>query len=128
MKKTVVLVFSVLVILGFTACGSTKVQKDNQELEPPVVERLFADWQYRGFGSEYPEWAEDVLLAGGDNDNLVILAQGESVDFCKVLANEKSAEESPEKLIAETWVMINRAYQGFESETDYYYIKMYQKY
>lgn len=128
MKKTLFFVFSVLAFLGFTACGSTKAQKNASELEPPVEELLFADWQYRGFGSEYPQWAEQIVLGNHDSNNIVILVQGESVDFCKVLADGKSAALPQEKLIAETWVMINPSYETFESENDYYYIKMYQQY
>ena len=63
-KKTVLLF---LVSLFFVSCASTgagKSAKGDDIFEAPP---LFLDWQYRGFGQEYPQWAEELLKKRGSN-------------------------------------------------------------
>ena len=58
MKK---ILFLLMLCLFITACASTgagKSAKGDDIFEAPP---LFLDWQYRGFGQEYPQWAEDAL-------------------------------------------------------------------
>ena len=112
------------ILFAFLFVGCASVEKGNKSQTEEVFEeqRLFSDWQYSGFGSEYPQWAEAVVLGQG-TEYFVVMAEGESVDLCKVLADEKSAQEDEEKLVSEIWVKINQNYEGFENP--YFYIKLY---
>ena len=125
-----------LLTIVFSGCASKGKPEDEDiilEAEPVVL--FFSDWQYSGFGSEYPQWAEAFLLGQNQNnlsqnqDLIVITADGENVDICKFLADEKSSEFSAENLVNETWVIINQNYEGFENPytNPYVYIKIYKK-
>ena len=125
-----------LLTIVFSGCASKKQPEDvDIILEAEPVELFFSDWQYSGFGSEYPQWAEAFLLGQNQNnlsqnqDLIVITADGENVDICKFLADEKSSEFSAENLVNETWVIINQNYEGFENPytNPYVYIKIYKK-
>ena len=64
-----------------------------------------------------------------DQELIVITADGENVDICKTLADERSSELPAENLVNETWVIINPDYEDFENPytNPYVYIKIYKK-
>ena len=135
-KKHIYLFFIMLLTVVFSGCASKDRPEDKDIiLEAEPVELFFSDWQYSGFGSEYPQWAEAFLLGQAQNESsqeqelIVITADGKNVDICKILADEKSAGFPAENLINETWVIINPEYEGFENPytNPYVYIKIYKK-
>ena len=113
-KKTVLLF---LVSLFFVSCASTgagkSAQGDDVFVEPP----LFLDWQYKGFGQEYPQWAEDALKEG---DSAAITIQfSENLDM--LIPHEY---EETEENVKQTWVYIDPYYEEYEER--YVYITLRQ--
>ncbi len=109
-KKTVLLF---LVSLFFISCASTGAGRtgssDDVFEEPP----LFLDWQYKGFGEEYPQWAEDALK---EADSAAITIQfGENLDM--LIPHEyEEADGNTEKQI---WVYIDPYYEEYEERYAY---------
>ena len=135
MKKKLYTSFFVwLVILGalffLTGCASTDKSRDPaKDVVPPP---LFEDWQYRGFGSEYPAWCEVVLLNDdhwneeiepffpeiqGNLDNLYCMRiAADSVDICSATLTNEELIKMADRVIARTWVKINPYYEEFDRE------------
>ena len=119
-----------LLTIAFSACASKARAEDQDMILEAQPVPLFLDWQYSGFGSEYPQWAEAFLLGQALEPELVgIIADGENVDICKSLADQESSAFDDQNLINESWVVINPSYQAFENPytNPYVYIKIYKK-
>ena len=118
-KKTVLLF---LVSLFFISCASTgagnSAKGDDVFEEPP----LFLDWQYRGFGQEYPQWAEDALKAG--ESSTVTIQFGQNLDMLIPHEYEETeeAEQNAENIVKQTWVYIDPYYEDYEER--YVYIRV----
>ena len=129
---------------GCASKGVKSVAGSSDEFEQD--NRLFSDWQYKGFGSEYPVWAETVLSGDEEsiysyfsefnelNKPIIITTQDSNLDICKILADEKCSQMSltdEENLVTETWVKINpRVSANSDSEgveNPYIYIKLYSR-
>ena len=101
--------------LFITACASTS--SDSQEVEEePQIPQLFSDWQYRGFGQEYPLWAE-AALNEGDSETIEIRF-GQNIDM--LIPHE--SEELESNVVKETWVYIDPYYEEYEER--YAFIRM----
>ncbi|MBO4532080.1 MAG: hypothetical protein J5726_00070 [Treponema sp.] len=118
-----------------TGCASTK--KQDSALKTPEDIQRFDDWQYRGFGKEYPEWAQLVLdekfeelkdyfsyINKDGLDLCVIKVDGTDSDMCRHKINEVSYTEEEAWLIEETWVRLNEQYYG-QLENPYVYIRIF---
>ena len=117
-KKTVLLF---LVSLFFVSCASTgagKSAQDDVSEAPP----LFLDWQYKGFGQEYPQWAEDALKEG--ESSTVTIQFGQNLDMLIPHEYEETeeAEENTENVVKQTWVYIDPYYEDYEER--YVYIRV----
>ena len=117
-KKTVLLF---LVSLFFVSCASTGAGKSAQGdvFEAPP---LFLDWQYKGFGQEYPQWAEDALKEG--ESSTVTIQFGQNLDMLIPHEYEETeeAEENAENVVKQTWVYIDPYYEDYEER--YVYIRV----
>jgi hypothetical protein len=123
-------------LLMLTGCASTnKSDSILQEQEFSVVR--FDDWQYRGFGKEYPEWVELVLdekhaeleeyFSDINKDGLelcVVKVEGSDSDMCRHKITELSYSEEEAWMIEETWVRLNSDYYG-QLENPYVYIRIF---
>ena len=112
-KKTVLLF---LVSLFFISCASTGAGRtgssDDVFEEPP----LFLDWQYKGFGEEYPQWAEDALKEA--DSSAITIQFGENLDM--LIPHEyEEVDGNTEKQI---WVYIDPYYDEYEKR--YAYIRV----
>ncbi|MCR4900084.1 MAG: hypothetical protein K5907_04625 [Treponema sp.] len=105
-------VFSVSMLI-FSCAGTSGAKADKKHPQAPVV-RAFDDWQYKGFGKEYPEWAELALegkteelqkyFSHEDMELVIVTAEGVDSDMCRHLIAEKSYSEEEAWLVEETWV------------------------
>lgn len=147
MRKTL---FLLLLCILITGCASKGSNDSEQIIEESEEIFLFSDWQYRGFGQEYPLWAESALkndiqslieffpeLEGKESQIEITVQFGKNVDMLTnhetvkndVLPEEEVLEDldAPEtlpaaKVYAETWVYINPDYNEYED--NYAYIKI----
>ena len=140
MKKnlcTANLIRLVLAAAVFFVSGCASTKKQDSALKTPEDIQRFDDWQYRGFGKEYPEWAQLVLdekfeelkdyfsYINKDGLNLcVIKVDGTDSDMCRHKINEVSYTEEEAWLIEETWVRLNEQYYG-QLENPYVYIRIF---
>ena len=113
MKTKVCAIIAALFIecLLITGCASTDSGKNPQDIQEP--ELLFLDWQYKGFGQEYPLWAEDVLKEGASET--VDIKFGEDLDM---LIPHESEETAPD-IKAQIWVYIDPYYEEYEERYAY---------
>ena len=129
MKK---IIFLLVLSLFVTGCASTGGNKSDNSSDIVSEPGLFADWQYRGFGQEYPLWAEAALnndtpslinffpqLEGKENQLKIIIRSASDVD----LLLQSSQPESESGVLDEIWVYIDPYYEEYEDR--YYYIKIY---
>lgn len=120
----------------FTGCASTNKADSGFDTLNQAAPR-FDDWQYRGFGKEYPEWAQLVLdekfeelkdyFSSINKDGLdlcVIKVDGTDSDMCRHKINEVSYSEEEAWMIEETWVRLNEQYYG-QMENPYVYIRIF---
>ncbi|MBO4630092.1 MAG: hypothetical protein J5687_09100 [Treponema sp.] len=118
MKK---ILFLPMLCLFITACASTGAGKSAQDdvFEAPP---LFLDWQYKGFGQEYPQWAEDALKEG--ESATVTIQFGQNLDMLIPHEQEEAeeAEENAENVVKQTWVYIDPYYEDYEER--YVYIRI----
>ena len=121
-----------LISLFLSACASKAGSKDKTQGDLEAQPLLFADWKYKGFGQEYPLWAEAVLKGeverAGDLLGLSLLS-GEAVAYkADVYYGEnldillKYEDPSDENLIKETWCYLDSYYE--QSENKYVYITL----
>ena len=110
MKKTVLLL---LIGLLFAGCASTGAGKNTEPEDVFEEPRLFADWQYKGFGQEYPQWAEDLLKQGASPT--VEIHFGQNLDM--LIPHEY--EEAQENGVKQIWVYIDPYYEGYEERYAY---------
>ena len=64
MKNKVIVILNLVtffVCLLFFGCASNGSLKGKSLEELETKPSLFADWKYKGFGQEYPLWAEAVI-------------------------------------------------------------------
>lgn len=144
------ILFLLLLCILITGCASKGSNDSEQTIEESEEIFLFSDWQYRGFGQEYPLWAESALkndiqslieffpeLEGKESQIEITVQFGKNVDMLTnhetvkndVLPEEEVLEDldAPEtlpaaKVYAETWVYINPDYNEYEE--NYAYIKI----
>lgn len=133
---------AVLCILFLTSCASAgRTDNDKSSSDSLAPEPLFSDWQYRGFGNDYPYWCESVLkeedvsalaaffpeIDGHEKDVNITVSYGMNLDMCTLADHGEVLEISnlSAKLIAKSWVMINPVYEDFSYP--YIYIRLYLK-
>ena len=108
------LLFSCLFATGCASTGAGKgAETEDAFVEPP----LFLDWQYKGFGQEYPQWAEDALKEGASA--AITIQFGENLDM--LIPHEY---EETEENVKQTWVYIDPYYEEYEER--YVYITLRQ--
>ena len=119
MKK---ILFLLILCLFITACASTGAGKSAQDDDVFVEPPLFLDWQYKGFGQEYPQWAEDALKEG--ESSTVKIQFGQNLDMLIPHEYEETeeAEENVENVVKQTWVYIDPYYEDYEER--YVYIRI----
>lgn len=136
-KKTVFVALCLFTSLLFFSCAS--VDKNAQTAIEPDLPPLFQDWQYKGFGNEYPAWCEVILLEKDINELIeffpqikghegsleVLLNHAEDVDSCSHFLAEEDYSEEQAELIAKTWVFTDPYYEDFVFP--YISIKLYLK-
>ncbi len=105
-----------MLCLFATSCASTGGKNSDKTDDIPEEPMLFADWQYRGFGQDYPYWAESALKEGESAAVQIQFAQ--NLDM--LISHE--AEESESNAVQETWVYIDPYYEEYEYR--YAYIKI----
>ena len=117
-KKTVLLFLVSLFFISCASTGSGKSAQDDVFEAPP----LFLDWQYKGFGQEYPQWAEDALKEG--ESSTVTIQFGQNLDMLIPHEYEETeeAEENEENVVKQTWVYIDPYYEDYEER--YVYIRV----
>ena len=125
MTGKIKLFFSLFLMLLIVGCASTG--HDNSKASESVEQEpaLFDDWQYKGFGSEYPYWCEVILLEK-DIDELVqlfpelkghtdlmevFLSYGDDTDSCAQFLAEEDFAEGEAVTLSKTWVKINPYYE-----------------
>ena len=104
-----------MLCLFITSCASNSGGSDTHEQEPQIP-LFFADWQYRGFGQEYPFWAESALKEGPSAT--IEIKFGENLDV--LIPHEY--EEIESHVVKETWVYIDPYYDEYEER--YAFIRM----
>lgn len=141
MRKSFLLIICLsfcAVIVGCASTAEIPVSIEEEIVEPVEVVKVpyFDDWQYRGFGVEYPEWAEMAY----DNDILALKEEfpvmqqeefdisiekiyGSNLDICKRKAESVVYSENEAFPVAETWVCVNIDYEKLEES--YVYIKVF---
>ena len=108
------ILFFLSACLFLSACATTG-SKTGQIEDIPQEPLLFADWQYKGFGEEYPQWAEDALKNEAQSE--ISISFGSDLDM--LLHHDSDAS-----VVAETWVYIDPYY--YEYEERYAYITLRQ--
>ena len=98
-----------------TGCASTGSGKGGSSEDTFVAPPLFLDWQYKGFGQEYPQWAEDALKEGASA--AITIQFGENLDM--LIPHEY---EETEENVKQTWVYIDPYYEEYEER--YVYIRV----
>lgn len=141
MKKSKFFAFF-LAAFVFFGCGTTSVDssKNGADLseETEVQIMMFDDWQYKGFGKEYPLWAEAALsddvdmlkqyfpqISQNEMELDIQKSNGTNSDMCKRRAENNGYTEDEAWLLEETWVRINGEYQSLNEP--YTYIKLFLK-
>ena len=140
MKKNFCMAYLIrlaLVAAVFFVTGCASTQKSDSALQTAQDVQRFDDWQYRGFGKEYPDWAELVLdekfeelkeyFSSINKDGLnlnVIKVDGTDSDMCRHKITEVSYSEEEAWMIEETWVRLNEQYYG-QLENPYVYIRIF---
>ena len=136
MKNKVIIISLVtfFVCLLFLGCASNDSIKGNSPKELESQPALFADWKYKGFGQEYPLWAEAVinqdfetvadllglhLLSEDDILYRADIYYGENLDLLLKYENPEDQE-----LIKDTWCYIDPYYEEYEDR--YVYITLRQ--
>ena len=109
MKK---ILFLLTLCLFITACASTTTPLEvvEEEVQIPL---FFADWQYRGFGQEYPLWAETAIKEG--ESATIQIRFGKNLDM--LIPHDQEVPES--NVAAEIWVYIDPYYEEFEERYAY---------
>ena len=129
--KSTVLFLALCIV--FSSCASTGAKHSSQK-EPELP--AFLDWQYNGFGSEYPLWCEAALkndvkalkeyfpqLEGRENDLQILLTAGDDIDMCTHNAMENDSYAKVSELVAQTWVLTSGKNKQYPDK--YIYIKLY---
>lgn len=134
MKNKVIIISLVtfFVCLLFLGCASNDSIKGNSPKELESQPALFADWKYKGFGQEYPLWAEAVinqdfetvadllglhLLSEDDILYRADLYYGENLDLLLKYENPED-----QQLIKDIWCYIDPYYEEYEDR--YVYITL----
>lgn len=134
MKNKVIIISLVtfFVCLLFSGCASNGSIKGNSPKELESQPALFADWKYKGFGQEYPLWAEAVVKRDLEraaellglpylSEEAVIyrtdLYYGENLDLLLKYENPED-----QQLIKDTWCYIDPYYGEYEDR--YVYITL----
>ena len=129
MKNKVIVILNLVtffVCLLFFGCASNGSLKGKSLEELETKPSLFADWKYKGFGQEYPLWAEAALahdaeglvqffpeLTGKENQIKISVVFSDNFDV--LLYNEALAEA----VLAQTWVYINPEYEEYNERYAY---------
>ena len=125
-NKTAFVSLCLLSLFFFFSCAS--VDKEEQPAVEPDLPPLFEDWQYRGFGSEYPAWCEVILLNKDfkelkdffseipDQLGCVYCSRvgADTVDSCSATLTNEEFLNTGDKILAKTWVKINPYYEQFD--------------
>ena len=106
------LLFGCFFLSGCASTSGSKTGKGDDFVEPP----LFADWQYKGFGQEYPQWAEDALKE--ESSSTVEIQFGENLDM--LIPHEY--EEAEENAVKQIWGYIDPYYDNYEER--YVYVRI----
>ena len=109
MKKNL---FLLILCLFVTSCATNATTPEVVE-EEIAIPQLFSDWQYRGFGSEYPLWAEAALKEG--NSTTTEIRFGQNLDV--LIPHE--FEEAESTVVKEIWVYIDPYYDEYEERYAY---------
>lgn len=131
-KVFIISLVTIFVCLLFTGCASNGSIKGNSPKELESQPALFADWKYKGFGQEYPLWAEAVVKRDLEraaellglpylSEEAVIyrtdLYYGENLDLLLKYENPED-----QQLIKDTWCYIDPYYEEYEDR--YVYITL----
>ena len=106
-----------IVLFSLVSCAS---KGGEEAFEPAGPEKeMFLDWQYRGFGAEYPLWCESALkkdikalarvfpeLEGKEDETVLVCAEGSDADMCMRLAQDDEALILDFNLVAQSWVEV----------------------
>lgn len=124
--------FAVFILLlncfFISACASTAAGKSKEQTNALQEEPLFEDWQYRGFGSEYPAWCEVILLNKDFKELKDFFPEiqnqpghfycsrvgAHTVDSCSATLTNEDFLNTGDKILAKTWVKINPYYEQFD--------------
>lgn len=125
--------FAVFILLlncfYISACASTAAGKSKEQTNALQEEPLFEDWQYRGFGSEYPAWCEVILLNKDFKelkdffpeiqDHLgrvyCFSVESNTIDNSSAVLTNEELLNTGDKILAKTWVKINPYYEEFDN-------------
>lgn len=110
---SIAFLFFMLISLSATSCASTAAGKSSESEDLFEEPRLFADWQYKGFGQEYPQWAEESLKQG--ESETVEIHFGQNPDM--LIPHED--EESESGMVKQIWVYIDPYYEEYEERYAY---------
>ena len=110
------ILFLLMLCLFITSCASTSVSSEVEE-EELQIPPLFSDWQYRGFGTEYPLWAEQALKEG--NSQTIEIRFGQNLDVLIPHEYENEYEETESNVFKEIWVYIDPYYEEYEERYAY---------
>lgn len=131
-KVFIISLVTIFVCLLFTGCASNGSIKGNSPKELESQPALFADWKYKGFGQEYPLWAEAVVKRDLEraaellglpylSEEAVVyrtdLYYGENLDLLLKYENPED-----QQLIKDTWCYIDPYYEEYEDR--YVYITL----
>ena len=131
-KVFIISLVTIFVCLLFTGCASNGSIKGNSPKELQSQPALFADWKYKGFGQEYPLWAEAVVKRDLEraaellglpylSEEAVVyrtdLYYGENLDLLLKYENPED-----QQLIKDTWCYIDPYYEEYEDR--YVYITL----
>ena len=131
-KVFIICLVTIFVCLLFTGCASNGSIKGNSPKELESQPALFADWKYKGFGQEYPLWAEAVIKEDfetvADLLGLTSISDGEMVYCADIYYGENldlllKYESAPdENLVKDIWCYIDPYYGEYEER--YVYITL----
>lgn len=131
-KVFIISLVTFFVCLLFSGCASNDSIKGNSPKELESQPALFADWKYKGFGQEYPLWAEAVVKRDLEraaellglpylSEEAVVyrtdLYYGENLDLLLKYENPED-----QQLIKDTWCYIDPYYEEYEDR--YVYITL----